>query len=126
MELLTKFILNTESLLLMSENFLFDLMNKEFNQAKITAILEQVNNIAYDNISNELNVDCATLILISLTTFDKISYELLKILIILKIEFCCLLIPMIRSLIKYMKRQMSKQIYYLIKKESYHQRSLKM
>ena len=100
MELLTKFILNTQSLLLMSENFLFDLMNKEFNQAKITAILEQVNNIAYDNISNELNVDCATLILISLTTFDKISYELLKILIILKIEFCCLLIPMIRSLLK--------------------------
>ena len=98
MELLTKFIVSTETVSTMSENFIYDLMKMEFSQAKITAMLEQVGHLAFDNISDAVNVDISTLILVSLNTLDKISFETLKILVLLKIEFCSLIISLARSL----------------------------
>ena len=71
MELLTKFIVSTESITSMSENFIYDLMKMEFSQAKIIAMLQQVGHIAFDNISDAVNVDISTLILVSLSTLDK-------------------------------------------------------
>ena len=98
MELLTKFIVSTESITSMSENFIYDLMKMEFSQAKIIAMLQQVGHIAFDNISDAVNVDISTLILVSLSTLDKLSYEVVKILVLLKIEFCCLIISLARNM----------------------------
>ena len=98
MELLTKFIVSTETVSTMSENFIYDLMKMEFSRAKITAMLEQVGHLAFDNISDAVNVDISTLILVSLNTLDKISFETLKILVLLKIEFCSLIISLARNL----------------------------
>ena len=53
-----------------------------------------------DNISTSINIDIDNLIVITLTCLDKLSYDLNKILIILKIEYFCLLITLFRNLNK--------------------------
>lgn len=100
MELITKFIANTEALVLSSENFIIDLMKQEFTQGKLKALLEQVGQIVFDNVGSEANNDISTLILVSLANYDKISYELLRLVLLCKIEFVSLLITLARNMSK--------------------------
>jgi hypothetical protein len=99
-ELLTKFMVCNGSICLMIESFIFDLMNKQFETAKIIALVQQLKTESgkLENMANNDNIDLSSLIIISLSTLDNISQEKLKMLLLLKVEFCCLLIPLARNL----------------------------
>jgi len=99
-ELLTKFMVCNGSVCLMIESFIFDLMNKQFETAKIIALVQQLKTESgkLENMANNDNIDLSSLIIISLSTLDNISQEKLKMLLLLKVEFCCLLIPLARNL----------------------------
>ena len=97
-ELLTKFIVCNDSICLKIESFIFDLMNKQFETAKIIALIEQLKTVKLENMINDDNIDLSSLIIISISTLDNISQEKLKMLLLLKIEFLCLLIPLARNL----------------------------
>ena len=98
LEYLTKFMVCNGSICLMIESFIFDLMNKQFETAKIIALMEQLKTVKLENMVNDDNIDLSSLIIISISTLDNISQEKLKMLLLLKIEFCCLLIPLARNL----------------------------
>ena len=100
LELLTKFMVCNGSICLMIESFIFDLMNKEFETAKIIALIEQLKteSVKLENMANNDNIDLSSLIIISISILDNISQENLKMLLLLKVEFCCLLIPLARNL----------------------------
>jgi hypothetical protein len=86
------------SICLMIESFIFDLMNKQFETAKIIALMEQLKTVKLENMANNENIDLSSLIIISISTLDNISQEKTKMLLLLKIELCCLLIPLARNL----------------------------
>ena len=86
------------SVSLMMESFIFELMNNQFETAKIIALMEQLKTLKIENMLDIQNLDLSSLILISISTLDNISEENLKILLLLKIEFYCLLIPFARNL----------------------------
>ena len=98
LELLTKFMVCNGSICLMIESFIFDLMNKQFETAKIIALMEQLKIVKLENMANNDNIDISSLIIISISILDNISQEKLKMLLLLKVEFCCLLIPLARNL----------------------------
>ena len=98
LELLTKFIVCNGSNCLMIESFIFDLMNNQFESAKIIALMEQMKTVKLENMANNDNIDLSSLIIISMSTLDKISQEKLKMILLLKVEFICLLIPLTRNL----------------------------
>ena len=98
LELLTKFMVCNVSNCLMIESFIFDLMNNQFESAKIIALMEQIKTVKLENMINNENIDLSSLIIISISTLDKISQEKLKIILLLKVEFICLLIPLARNL----------------------------
>ena len=98
LELLTKFMVCNGSICLMIESFIFDLMNKQFETAKIIALMEQLKTVKLENMANNDNIDISSLIIISISYLEKISQEKLKMLLLLKVEFCCLLIPLARNL----------------------------
>ena len=100
LELLTKFMVCNGSICLMIESFIFDIMNKQFETAKIIALMEQLKTVKLDNMANNENIDLSSLIIMSISTLDNISQEKLKMLLLLKVEFCCLLIPLARNLIR--------------------------
>ena len=100
LELLTKFMVCNGSICLMIESFIFDLMNKQFETAKIVALMEQLKTVKLENMANDENIDLSSLIIMSILTLDNISQEKLKVLLLLKVEFCCLLIPLARNLIR--------------------------
>ena len=101
MELLTRFIVCTETISFKTENFVEDLMNElKFENTKKSAIMALVGKSELDNISTSINIDIDNLIVITLTCLDKLSYDLSKILLILKTEFCCLLISLLRNIKK--------------------------
>ena len=100
LELLTKFMVCNGSICLMIESFIFDIMNKQFETAKIIALMEQLKTVKLDNMENNENIDLSSLIIMSISTLDNISQEKLKMLLLLKVEFCCLLIPLARNLIR--------------------------
>lgn len=98
-ELLTKFISNSLIFANMTENFLYDIMRFNFNSsAKMVALLEQVGHSAFENISNEKTTDLSTLISISYNNLDKFSLELFKVVLLLKVEFCSLIISIARNI----------------------------
>ena len=86
------------SICLTIESFIFDLMNKQFETAKIIALIEQMKTVKLENMANNENIDLSSLIIISISTLDNISQEKLKMLLLLKVEFICLLIPLARNL----------------------------
>ena len=98
LEYLTKFMACNGSICLMIESFIFDLMNKQFETAKIIALMEQLKTVKLENMANNENIDLSSLIIISISTLDNISQEKIKMLLLLKIEMCCLLIPLARNL----------------------------
>jgi hypothetical protein len=98
LEYLTKFMVCNGSISLMIESFIFDIMNKQFETPKIIALMEQLKTVKLENMINDENIDLSSLIIISISTLDNISQEKLKMLLLLKIEFCCLLIPLARNL----------------------------
>ena len=98
LELLTKFLISNESICLMIENFIFDLMNNQFENAKIIALMEQLKSVKLENMLNNENLDLSSLIIISISTLDNISQEKLKMLLLLKVEYICLMIPLARNL----------------------------
>ena len=98
LELLTKFMVSNGSNCLMIESFIFDLMNSQFESAKIIALMEQMKTVKLENTANNENIDLSSLIIISMSTLEKISQEKLKIILLLKVEFICLLIPLARNL----------------------------
>ena len=101
MELLTRFIICTETICFKTENFIDDLITDlNFENTKKSAIMALVGKSELDNISTSINIDIDNLIVITLTCLDKLSYDLNKILIILKIEYFCLLITLFRNLNK--------------------------
>ena len=101
MELLTRFIVCTETICFKTENFIDDLTTElNFESTKKSAIMALVGKSELDNISTSINIDIDNLIVITLTCLDKLSYDLNKILIILKIEYFCLLITLFRNLNK--------------------------
>ena len=98
LELLTKFMVSNSTNCLMMESFIFDLMNNQFETAKIIALMEQMKTVKLENMANNENLDLSSLIIISISTLDKISQEKLKMILLLKVEFICLLIPLARNL----------------------------
>ena len=98
LELLTKFMVCNGSICLMIESFIFDLMNNQFESAKIIALMEQMKTVKLENMVKDENIDLSSLIIISISTLDNISQEMLKMLLLLKVEFICLLIPLARNL----------------------------
>ena len=98
LELLTKFNACNGSICLMIESFIFDLMNNQFETAKIIALMEQLNTVKLENMANNENIDLSSLIIISISSLDNISKEMIKMLLLLKVEFICLLIPLARNL----------------------------
>ena len=100
LEYLTKFMICNSSSCLMIESFIFDLMNNQFENAKIIALMEQIKTVKLENMANNENIDISSLIIICISTLDNISIENLKIILLLKIEFICLLIPLARNLIR--------------------------
>ena len=98
LELLTKFMVSNGTNCLMIESFIFDLMNNQFERAKIIALMEQMKTVKLENMVNNENLDLSSLIIISISTLDKISQEKLKMILLLKVEFICLLIPLARNL----------------------------
>ena len=101
MELLTRFIICTETICFKTENFIDDLITDlNFENTKKSAIMALVGKSELDNISTSINIDIDNLIVITLTCLDKLSYDLNKILIILKIEYFLLLITLFRNLNK--------------------------
>ena len=82
----------------MIENFIFDLMNNQFENAKIIALMEQLKSVKLENMLNNENLDLSSLIIISISTLDNISQEKLKMLLLLKVEYICLMIPLARNL----------------------------
>ena len=82
----------------MIESFIFDLMNNQFETAKIIALMEQLNTVKLENMANNENIDLSSLIIISISSLDNISQEMIKMLLLLKVEFICLLIPLARNL----------------------------
>lgn len=97
-ELLTKFISCTESALIINENFVFDIIRQAMPNEKIDVLLEQVGQIAFESKGKEANNDLSSLILVTLTTFNNMTYCLFQILLLLKIEFISLTIPFIKNL----------------------------
>ena len=73
-ELLTKFMVCNGSICLMIESFIFDLMNKQFETAKIIALVQQLKTESgkLENMANNDNIDLSSLIIISLSTLDNI------------------------------------------------------
>ena len=98
LELLTKFMVCNTSICLVIESFIFDLMNNQFESAKIIALMEQLKSVKLANMANNENIDLSSLIIISISTLDNISQENIMMLLLLKVEFICLLIPLARNL----------------------------
>ena len=98
LELLTKFMVCNSSICLMIESFIFDLMNKQFETAKIIALMEQLKTVKLENMANNENIDLSSLIIISISILDNISQEKIKMLLLLKVELCFLFIPLARNL----------------------------
>jgi hypothetical protein len=99
LELLTKFIYFSKNLVTIGENFLFDLMKQDFSQAKMTAILEQTNSMHFVDFSKD-SADIATLIMLTFKSFEKLSNEMAKLVLICKLEFLGLIVSLLKNISK--------------------------
>ena len=57
-----------------------------------------MKTVKLENMTNNENIDLSSLIIVSISKLDNISQEKLKMLLLLKVEFVCLLIPLARNL----------------------------
>jgi hypothetical protein len=101
MELITKFIYCTENLINIGENFIFELMKGEFSNAKMIAILEQVNSMHFMDLKDTKDTkDLPSLIMISLRIIEKLSSEVTKLIFTCKIEFYFLVANLVKNINK--------------------------